>query len=94
MIFTLKELVAYAQNKHTGITQDNEIFTVGNLAEHIICRIVTAINIDLSEYEFVITTSSINHLLKNHSNQKIESKRQPPQIAIQFSDIEMIPEIL
>ncbi len=90
-ITKISDLVLYALKKKEGIAQPNVLLKLDFLTDNLVKRIINEIDIDLSFYRFALTSSSINHSLKNHSNSKIEAKRNPPQRAVQNTDFEILP---
>jgi len=92
-ISNITELVIYALERKAGVPQTNILLKLEHVSDTIIRKIKDETGIELMEYRFVMTSSSINHSLNNHANPKIEAKRNPPQIAIHEDDFLLIPQI-
>lgn len=70
----------------------NKKLYFGKINKELANRIKDNIGINLNEYNISLQSNAIRHILKNHSNEKIECSRG--QVAIKIDDFKLIPEII
>ncbi len=85
----ISELYDYAVSKVSNALKKVELW---RLEDSEAATIKEKTGIDVSGYMHVIDNYSINHILKEHGDPKLEAKRG--QIAVTKEDVGMIPEII
>jgi hypothetical protein len=87
IIQTIKELFHKTTNDKSAFHK----FSFGKLTDKEIEEIKIATGFDLTGYERIVDSFGINHVIKNHFDEKTEVLRG--QISIEIDDFEQIPEI-